>query len=274
MPRVSRMLRSLLVVSSLVAAAGFAASTASAAANDVTFSSNWAGYAVSGTNTTTAAPVSFSVATGTWTQPAAVCTVGRQTWSSFWVGIGGFSLTAKALEQIGTESDCTGSGLRSYTVWYELVPAAAVPVRLRVAAGDVLTAVVVMSGNRVTLRIKNATKGTVFTKNATLDAPDVTSAEWVAEAPSACDSGGHCQVLPLTNFGTVPFTSAAAIGDGHTGTILDGAWTSTGIELITPAENPLITEPVATGAVPSDVSPDGTSFSISFSDNLSRPTAG
>ena len=38
--------------------------------------------------------------------------------------------------------------------------------------------------------------------------------------------------MPLTNFGTVTFSKIAAIGNAHPGTLTDGAWTSTAIELI------------------------------------------
>ena len=35
-------------------------------------------------------------------------------------------------------------------------------------------------------------------------APDAGNAEWIAEAPSACNaSGTSCRTLPLANFGTL-----------------------------------------------------------------------
>jgi hypothetical protein len=268
----SRRLRVVAVVAPLLAAASFCASGAAASMRDVTYSANWAGYAVTGLNPATAAATSFSVVSGTWVEPAATCTEGRQTWSSFWVGLGGFSPTSQALEQIGTEADCSQHGATTYSVWWELVPAALVRTQLKVFPGNTINAVVVVSGNRVTMRLRNLTRHTVFTKTATADALDVASAEWVAEAPSTCDDAGHCQVLPLTNFGTVPFTSAAAIGDGHTGSIADGAWTATGIELITPGQDPSIPVTAGPGAIPSDIGPDGGSFAVTYADSISRPT--
>ena len=52
--------------------------------------------------------------------------------------------------------------------------------------------------------------------------PDISSAEWIAEAPSTCSQGlSSCTPLPLADFGTVQFTSASATTtDGHTGTDL------------------------------------------------------
>ncbi len=54
------------------------------ASADSTQSSNWAGYAVHRRG------VRFSKVIGTWTQPRATCTPGQATYSSVWVGIGGY----------------------------------------------------------------------------------------------------------------------------------------------------------------------------------------
>ena len=115
------------IVIALIAAA--CAVTAPAALADSTNSSNWAGYAVHKPG------VSFHTVSGTWRQPDAKCTPGAQTYSAFWVGLGGFSLNAPALEQTGTEVDCSISGKVVSTAWYELVPAASMPIRLTVQPG-------------------------------------------------------------------------------------------------------------------------------------------
>jgi hypothetical protein len=64
-------------------------------------------------------------------------------------------------------------------------------------------------------------------------APDTTSAEWIAEAPSAClSSGSGCRQAPLTNFGTVHFSkSSLNNSSGHTGPISDPAWSPTALTL-------------------------------------------
>jgi hypothetical protein len=61
--------------------------------------------------------------------------------------------------------------------------------------------------------------------------PDVSSTEWVAEAPSACAPAGHCTVLPMANFGGVTFVVGKAIASAHAGTISDPAWSATAITL-------------------------------------------
>jgi Peptidase A4 family len=62
-------------------------------------------------------------------------------------------------------------------------------------------------------------------------APDTSSAEWIAEAPAASTPGGET-ILPLTDFGTVSFTSATATASGgHAGAIADPAWSATRIVL-------------------------------------------
>src|SRR5205085_2292601 len=114
---------------------------------------------------------------------------------------------------------------------YELVPAASVRVPLPVSAGDRISASVQVGGSTVNVQLKNLTTGKTFAKSLRMAAPDVTSAEWIAEAPSALTPGGS-QILPLTNFGTVHFTNASATStSGHTGTIADSLWSATRLML-------------------------------------------
>jgi hypothetical protein len=214
-------------------------------------SSNWAGYAVGSADP--AAPVTYTSVSGTWVQPAANCSGSGAAFSAFWVGLGGFSDTSQGLEQIGTESDCTAGGRATYGVWYELVPDASVPVQLKVFPGNRISANVTVTGQLVVVNLKNLTRKTSFTKRLFMSSPDVSSAEWIAEAPSACTSSGDCRALPLANFGTVAFTSAKALAAGHGGAIADAAWDATAIELQS-----------FTGAVPSDLSADGGSFSVTW----------
>ena len=234
-----------------VATAAFAPAVAEAKA-DTSPSLNWAGYAVTSTDPTT--PITYTSVSGTWVQPAASCTASAPAYSAFWVGLGGYSETSRGLEQIGTESDCTAAGRATYGVWYELVPAASVPVKLKLFPGNRISANVTVAGQLVTVQLKNLTRKTSFTKRLFMASPDVSSAEWIAEAPSSCRSSGDCRTLPLADFGTVAFSSAKALAAGHGGTIVDGAWAATAIEL-----------DAFTGAVPSDVSADGGSFSVTWS---------
>jgi hypothetical protein len=221
-------------------------------------SSNWAGYAVSATDGSPA--VSYSSVSGAWRQPAATCTVGTPTYSAFWVGLGGFSTTSQALEQVGTQANCSASGRVTYSVWYELVPAAPVTIKLPIKAGDGVAASVAVSKSSVTIRITNVTqKKKTFQKRLTMASPtpDISSAEWVAEAPSACTLTGRCSVLPLANFGGLTFVVTKATADGHAGTISDPAWSATAITLGDPNSG-------TTNATPTPLSPDGSSFGVTW----------
>jgi Peptidase A4 family len=64
-------------------------------------------------------------------------------------------------------------------MWYELLPAASVPIKLKVFPGNAITASVKVNGTKVTLQIKNLTRKTTFTKTLRMSAPDLSSAEWV-----------------------------------------------------------------------------------------------
>jgi hypothetical protein len=246
---------SLAVVVGLVA-------VAAASASAETVSSNWAGYAVSDSATiatgATTAPLQYTSVTATWKQPKARCT-GESTYSAFWVGLGGYSEASTALEQIGTASDCSAAGVARYYAWYELVPDAAINLGLKIAAGDTITASVNVSGTNVLVQVKNRTRKTSFTKLLPVAAPDLTSAEWIAEAPSACTAAGKCRILPLSNFGSVLFTRIAAIANTHPGTITDPFWANALIRLV-PSTTAFSTSSL--GATPAQVSADGRTFGV------------
>jgi Peptidase A4 family len=239
------------------ALAGAWAGTASAASVDTqtAVSQNWAGYVAGGTQ--------FSSVSGSWVQPTAKCGSG-QTYSAFWVGIGGSSNQSSALEQTGTQANCTADGGIEYYAWYELVPAAPVKLDLAIKPGDHISAKVNVSGSNVTVWMTNQTTGQSTTKTLQMDNPDTSSAEWIAEAPSACDGSGSCQPLPLADFGTVQFTSATATANGHTGTISDPNWSAQPVELGGGAGVSEISYSGqgASSATPSSLSSDGSSFSV------------
>ena len=102
-------------------------------AADASISSNWAGYAVVGAGGVTR---HFTRVAGDWVEPTVDCIAGSNTYSAFWVGIGGYSQSSKALEQTGTEADCDSNGDAHYYAWYELVPHGPVTVSLSVSPGD------------------------------------------------------------------------------------------------------------------------------------------
>ena len=148
---------------------------------------------------------------------------------------------------------------------------------MKVAPGDTITAAVLVNGQTITFSLRDVTRGTRFSRVLTTgQALDTASAEWIAEAPSNCSSLGHCSVIPLTNFRSVTFSKAAAIGNAHPGTILDPTWTADPIELIADnsqsglfSQNDVLGPGV--GAVPADVTTDGRSFSVSWQRNLTPP---
>jgi len=177
---------------------------------------------------------------GSWTEPRAACgsSSGAPTDSAFWIGLGGYSGGSSALEQVGTEADCTAAGAASYSAWFELVPAASVKLPLTVAAGDRISAAVNVEGRTVTIALEDMTTRKRVARTLLMAAPATSSAEWIAEAPSAVTPHGT-EVLPLTDFGTVAFSGARATTTfGHTGTISDPAWSSSAITLETPAGGP------------------------------------
>jgi hypothetical protein len=228
-------------------------------------STNWAGYVVGGAH---GAVRHFQRVTGTWVQPAVTCTPGTRAYSAFWVGLGGLATSSRALEQTGTEADCDVNGGAHYTAWYELVPAGPVTTKLTIAPGDTIKAIVSVAGQEVTITLNDLTSRKSVTKKLRASQLDTTSAEWIAEAPSDCN-GNNCQPLPLSDFNSVTFKSAAAeLANGHSGSISSSYWAATSIALneLSGASfggrefgpRALVT------AVPTTLGPAGSSFAISW----------
>ena len=262
-----RVLVCLLAVSAVAAAAstgGTAAPVTRFALNDASqgVSSNWSGYAL---EDTAGAGLQWTSVTGTWRQPKAACDGGSTASAAFWVGIGGESDSSSGLEQTGTSADCNADGTARYYAWYEILPAAAIEVPLKVRPGDLITTSVNINGTTVLVQIKNRTRKTSFTKALQVDAPDLSSAEWIAEAPSSCNELNRCTVLPLANFGTVNFTKAAAIASTHPGTISDPMWSNVAIKLVPDASGQFSRFDMSTaGATPGSLSTDGRSFPVTW----------
>jgi hypothetical protein len=168
-------------------------------------STNWSGYA--------ATTGTYSSVSASWTQPAGICSRGDQ-YAAFWVGLDGFS--SASVEQTGSEVDCVGRTARYYA-WYEMYPSASVTYSNPVKAGDHFNASVTYKGsNSYSLFIADTTRGWSHTTVKSLSGAPRSSAEVIAEAPCCTLSGG---ILPLTDFGTMSFTSSDANGSalGHAG---------------------------------------------------------
>jgi hypothetical protein len=256
----TRVYKRVRVAFALVVGGVLALVTAPAALADSVTSSNWAGYAVH------RGGVRFKRVTGTWRQPKTTCAAGHATYSSMWVGLGGFSESSQALEQIGSEVDCNARGRTVSSVWYELVPAASKTIRMQVHTGDTIRATVTATGHVVKLSVRDLTRRRSFTKTATAPAIDVSSAEWILETPSVC-SGSLCQVLPLADFGSAAFTGASAVSTrGVSGSISSRRWNSTRIILATEGHHFIgqAASPALATAAPSSLSARGGAFSVAY----------
>jgi hypothetical protein len=224
--------------------------------------SNWAGYLVTSSATK---KTSFSAVSGSWTQPAANCAAGFPSDSAFWVGLGGYS--GEHLEQTGTSADCSASGQAVYYVWYELVPAAQVLVNMTVQPGDRLSAHVAVSGDTVTISISDLTRHTTFSKRLQMSSPTVSSAEWIAEAPSRCLSSASrdCHILSLADFGSVTFTGASVSAGGQTGSITSGLGQVSALKLeAAPSFGRLYATAPQANAAPGALSGHGSSFTVNW----------
>jgi hypothetical protein len=163
-------------------------------------STNWSGYAVTGSNG------AFSSVSSSWTEPTATCTSRRSDqYAAFWVGLDGYS--SDSVEQTGTDSDCDGR-TPDYYGWYEMYPADPVYFSNPVEPGDSISASVTFSGTETyTLVLTDHTQGWTQTITKNESGLDRSSAEVITEAPSS-ESG----VLPLADFGTVNYSGSTANG--------------------------------------------------------------
>ena len=212
-------------------------------------SGNWSGYAVLGTG--------FSSAHGSWIVPKVKCGTTPNTWSSYWVGIDGFS--DNTVEQLGTDSDCSGT-TPQYYAWFEFFPNPShLIASMAVHPGDVMSATVSHSGTQFTLKMTNHTISKTVSITKTFSAGR-TSAEFIAEAPS-----NGVSVLPLADFTSVSLgNDYTSINDTNwaTDTAVTGPISDFGaaIQKITM----LADDGVTKKAVPSALTTDGSSFKVAW----------
>lgn len=242
---------------SVVAASGARAMTSS----KPILNPQWSGYAV------TAKHVSYTTISGTWTEPVVHCTAGAApALSAAWVGLGG--LSTKSLEQVGVDANCDAKGHADYFAWFEILPDVAHNVPQQIHSGDVITGTVKRIGLAlVELRIENRTRHWTFDRKITWGTADVSSAEWIVEAPFTCKRF-TCQPSPLANFGSVSFHDVTAIGNGRRGTLSDPAWKTTRIDLAPCVRTKTSSTAGATPAAPSS---DGTIFGVSWARDAGVP---
>ncbi len=156
---------------------------------------NWAGYVV------TNGPVAS--VSGSWLVPV-VAPTSRPTFSALWLGVDG--VDARGLIQVGTEQDYYG-GRAHYGVWWEVLPAPAVPIRsFGVHPGDTISASVTrVAPGRWRITISDS-RGGRFTTIRAYDGPG-SSAEWIEEAP-VVDS----RLAPLAHTSLTRFDHAKVNG--------------------------------------------------------------
>ena len=252
----------LAIAVPLPTAAQAEAATARQSASLTATSSNWAGYVVRKNG------VHFKRVLGAWNVPAVTCTSGHATYSASWIGLGGYSSKSQALEQIGTDSDCDAAGQARYSAWYELVPEAGHDLKMTVAAGDRISAGVTVNGSDVVMTLANTTRGTSVKKRLRASQVDVTSAEWIIEAPAMCSgtsvNDATCLQTDLSDFGTTTFDRARATTTGGSkGTIASTIWSSTLVSLVPDARISRFS--TLGSAAPGSLVPTGTGFGVTYS---------
>lgn len=158
-------------------------------------STNWSGYAVTGTG--------FTVAKGSWIVPTGTCSKSPNSLAFFWVGIDGYS--SSTVEQAGTATLCNKTTV-SYWAWYEFYPASSVEITsLPVKPGDKISSQITYKNSEFTLEITDETTGKSFSITQAVSGAERNSAEWIAEAPTV-DTG----IVNLSDFTKVEF------GDDYT----------------------------------------------------------
>jgi hypothetical protein len=239
-------------------------------------STNWAGYAITG------ASGSVTSVSGSWIVPTVSAIASTPTaYSAFWVGIDGF--TSSTVEQTGTLSYTVNGVVQSPYAWFEFYPnpmyqiitatitGTNIPVAATVTPGDVMSATVnfvssstTTSKHSVTVNdvfsvtISDTSVGWTFSTQGTVPNAAMSSAEWIAEAPSSSTG-----VLPLANFGTVYFTNSYATSNTVNSPIGNFGSSVNQINMVGISGHGRIATSY-TKAITSGLSTDGTSFNVAW----------
>jgi hypothetical protein len=183
-------------------------------------SSNWSGYAITGSG--------FNSITGYWVVPT-VQPTSKPTYSSTWIGIDGFNNSN--LIQTGTEQDYY-SGSAHYAAWWEILPAPETVISgLTIHPGDTMYASIQnLGGGQWSIYIKDVTTGQSFTTQQAYSGPQ-TSAEWIQEAPTV---GGR--IATLAHYGATTLDPGTVNG-GNPGLVTadGGVMVQNGSQVSTPS---------------------------------------
>lgn len=120
------------------------------------------------------------------------------------------------------------------------------------------------------VQVIDRTRDRRFTRRLTMTTPDLTSAEWITEAPTQCAGGGFCQQTALAPFTPFAFTRSFAMGNAVAGTISSPNWVATSLRLVPRpyrafgGPNEQSTDAAGAGAEPGALTTDGAGFSVAW----------
>jgi hypothetical protein len=207
-------------------------------------SGNWSGYAVVGTG--------FTEARGSWTVPSIDCTANPNGAASFWVGLDGWD--NDTVEQTGTESQCNGDNAVFYA-WYEFAPKAGVTITsVRVSPGDNMSASVIYDDPDFVVSMTNLTTGASYSTRSPFPPAQRASAEWIAESNGSAGLPDFDAVRFGQDFTRAPGGNYAA--DATTAGPISAFGSRVQVSVLASGN---IDE-----AVPSFLSSDGTSFTVTY----------
>ena len=122
---------------------------------DVTYSSNWSGYAA----LPKTAGDTFTSIVGNYNVPSVVCSTTPNTFSYHWIGLDGWA--DQTVEQDGIAADCNGTTAQ-YAAWFEMYPDN-FEYSFAVDPGDAIESAVHYLGNaKYELSLKDVTSGQGF----------------------------------------------------------------------------------------------------------------
>jgi hypothetical protein len=162
------------------------------------YASNWSGYVAT-------SPGPYTLVSASWIVPS-VSVLSPPTYSSVWIGVGGWYRNSNRLIQIGTDQDVLNNGTAVYYAWREVFPGLAIPVA-SLSPGDSITAAVSqISANASTwhmLIVRNSATLLNITIRARVNLASEDTADFIVERPAI---GRRNQLTTLANFKNVTFS--------------------------------------------------------------------
>jgi hypothetical protein len=221
---------------------------------------NWGGYAAATSFSSPTAEV--STVNASWIVQA-VSKSSTATYSAQWTGIGGYFSTDDSLIQLGTESDYYQDAAHYYA-WIEMLPASEQVVSsLTIHPGDRIDARILpgSAANTWVLTLADVTTGKSYSATETYTSSKL-SGEYVEERPEIC-SPFSCSLTSLADFGVSDYGLDYTSQAGTNYLTVNGANEKLGSE---PFQNIIMyaNNGKTEIAVPSSLSADGTSFTMTY----------